>query len=304
MRSKNARGALLCVLGGACWGMSGTMGQYLFDVQGMDSRWLVPIRLGLAGIILLIYSMIRWKKQTLGPWSTKGSIRELLIYGIMGVSFCQFFYFLTIQLSSAAASTILQDLSPIFILAYSCLRGHRKPEVYEVVSIVCALTGIFLLTTHGDIEHMAISGQALLCGIVCAVCVMIYNVAPENLMKHYPVPMLQGWAFLMGGILFTLVFRPWTFGYVPNGMGIFGILFVVVVGNVIAFVSYMKGVRLIGPEKGILYGFAEPVTAAILSITLFHNPFTWWDFSGFVFVFLVLVLISAGGRREKAAATA
>ena len=31
------------------------MGQYLFTRQGMDSTWLVPIRLFLAGVILCIY---------------------------------------------------------------------------------------------------------------------------------------------------------------------------------------------------------------------------------------------------------
>ncbi len=52
--NKELTGAILTTLGGICWGLSGSMGQYLFTRQGMDSRWLVPIRLGLAGIILLV----------------------------------------------------------------------------------------------------------------------------------------------------------------------------------------------------------------------------------------------------------
>lgn len=296
----NAAGALLAVTGGMCWGLSGTMGQYLFDVQGMDSRWLVPIRLGAAGVILLIYSFIRWGRRTVEPWTTRTSARELVLYGLCGVSFCQFFYFLTIQLSSAAIGTILQDLSPIFILTVACLTAHRKPKAYEIISIVCALSGIFLLTTHGNVHHLAMPASALLAGILCAICVMIYNVVPVHLMQVYPVPLLQGWAFLMGGVFFTLLFRPWTFRYTPTVQGIFGILFVVIVGNVMAFVMYMKGVSLIGPEKSILYGFSEPVTAAILSSALFHNAFTVWDFLGFALVFAMLALISAGGMREKA----
>ena len=47
--NREIKGALLTLSGGACWGLSGSMGQYLFTRQGMDSRWLVPIRLGLAG---------------------------------------------------------------------------------------------------------------------------------------------------------------------------------------------------------------------------------------------------------------
>jgi drug/metabolite transporter (DMT)-like permease len=75
-------------------------------------------------------------------------------------------------------------------------------------------------------------------------------------------------------------------------MGIFGILFVVAVGNLLAFTSYIKGVQYIGPGKGILYGFSEPVTAALIATVLFHSPFGVWDFLGFLCIFLMLLLIS------------
>ena len=74
----------------------------------MDSRWLVPIRLGLAGILMLIFAL--WQlgpDMVMRPWKTKKSAVIMLVYGLAGVSACQFFYFLTIQLSSAGIGTIL-----------------------------------------------------------------------------------------------------------------------------------------------------------------------------------------------------
>lgn len=47
-------------------------------------------------------------------------------------------------------------------------------------------------------------------------------------MGQYPTPMLQGWAFLMGGAMFALIFLPWSMHYVPTPMGIFGIFTVLV----------------------------------------------------------------------------
>ena len=49
-----------------------------------------------------------------------------------------------------------------------------------------------------------------------------------GLQEQYPTPMLQGWAFLMGGAMFALIFLPWSMHYVPTPMGIFGIFTVVV----------------------------------------------------------------------------
>ncbi len=290
--NKNVKGAFLSVFGGACWGLSGSVGQYLFTQQGMDSRWLVPIRLGCAGILLFGYCLFRYGKKTFEPWQTKRNAVDLLIYGLLGISCCQFLYFLTIQLSTAGAATILQDLSPIFILLVTCMIEKRRPQINEIGAIVLAMAGVFLITTHGTFNADTIPFAALLSGIGCAVCVMIYNVEPKQLLVQFPVTVLQGWAFLMGGIFFALIFHIWTISYVPNLMGILGIVFVVVVGNILAFTCYIEGVHLIGPSKAILYGFSEPVTAAIVTFFFMGSPFTVFDGIGFLCVFLMLVLIS------------
>ena len=87
----------------------------------------------------------------------------------------------------------------------------------------------------------------------------------------------------MGAVLFELSMHPWTLGYTPSLRGVGGILFVVLFGNLLAFNLYMTGVKLIGPEKSVLYGFAE--------------PFTVWDALGFAAVFAMLAVLSVGGKK-------
>lgn len=297
--SDRVKGALLTMGGAACWGISGCMGQYLFTRENMDSTWLVPIRLLLAGLLLCGYYFFKDRKQLFAPWNWKADPRntiDLLVYGLAGVSFCQFLYFLTIQLSTAGIATILQDLSPVLILLVLCLQQRRTPRLFELCSILLALLGVFLLTTHGSLTSLAVSPAALAAGLVCACTVVIYTMWPKRLQAQYPTPLLQGWAFLLGGLAFHLIFRPWTMGYVPSAVGVIGILVVVLVGNVTAFSLYMSGVPLIGPQRASLYSFAEPVTAAILSTLLLGSPFTLWDALGFGCIFVMLVLLSLPAR--------
>lgn len=296
--NRKTKGALLTAFGGTCWGLSGSMGQYLFSVQGMDSRWLVPIRLFLAGVVLLLIGFIRCGTKIFSPFSNRKDTALMLIYGIPGVAFSQFLYFLCIQLSTAGVGTILQDLSPIPILIVACIRMKRRPRPYETVSIILALLGVFFLVTHGDPKDMTVSAGAILAGVGSALCITIYNELGGPLLKKYPVIVLQGWSFLFGGMVMAVIFRSWNIHYVPNAMGIFGIAFVVIVGNVLAFTTYMSGVFLIGPETGILYEFTEPVTAAIVTTLFLGSPFTLWDALGFVLIFLMMVLIS-GRHAEK-----
>lgn len=297
--SDRVKGACLTMGGAACWRISGCMGQYLFTRENMDSTWLVPIRLLLAGLLLCGYYFFKDRKQLFAPWNWKADPRntiDLLVYGLAGVSFCQFLYFLTIQLSTAGIATILQDLSPVLILLVLCLQQRRTPRLFELCSILLALLGVFLLTTHGSLTSLAVSPAALAAGLVCACTVVIYTMWPKRLQAQYPTPLLQGWAFLLGGLAFHLIFRPWTMGYVPSAVGVIGILVVVLVGNVTAFSLYMSGVPLIGPQRASLYSFAEPVTAAILSTLLLGSPFTLWDALGFGCIFVMLVLLSLPAR--------
>ena len=91
--SNNVKGALLTLSGGICWGLSGSMGQYLFDRQGMDARWLVPIRLFLAGLILFIYCFFKYRDKLFGIWKSPRAAGMLLVYGLAGVSMSQYTYF-------------------------------------------------------------------------------------------------------------------------------------------------------------------------------------------------------------------
>ena len=275
------------------------MAQYLFTYEGMDIRWLVPARLLIAGVTLFIYSLMRFKKQTFDVWKHRNTAINMVVYGLLGIGFCQYFYFLAINLSNAAAATIFQNVSPIFILICVCIMHHRKPKVREIAAIAAAITGLFLLSTHGSFESFVVPVGAMLAGFASAGCVMIYNCFTGDLFERYPLLMLQAWSFLMSFVFFFLFFQPWTLQYVPSVMAWLGILVVALVGNVAGYSIYLKGVQEIGPAKSILYAFTEPVTAAIITWLFLKTPFTPWDWAGFVLMFIMLVLITEREDKKK-----
>ena len=114
--------------------------------------------------------------------------------------------------------------------------------------------------------------------IVFAVLSTIFNIAGPKILAKATTALATGW--------------------IAKLRGVGGILSVVLFGNLLAFNLYMTGVKLIGPEKSVLYGFSEPVTAAILAVALLSTPFTLWDALGFAAVFAMLAVLSFGGKRH------
>ena len=53
------KGIIITLLGGTFWGISGTMGQFLFQTYHLNTMWLTTLRMIFAGIILLSVCFIK-----------------------------------------------------------------------------------------------------------------------------------------------------------------------------------------------------------------------------------------------------
>ena len=198
-------GVLITILGGALWGLSGACGQYLFEYKGVTSGWLVPIRLTMAGLTMLLYYIFKERGAAFRIWKKGRDAAEVMIYGIAGLMLCQYTYFVTIELSNAGTATVIQYLSPVLIMVLVCFMEKRLPRAVEVLSLILAISGIFLIATHGNVHQMVISREALVMGLLSAATVVLYNMQPRWLMAYYPTAYLLAWGMTIGGIVLALV---------------------------------------------------------------------------------------------------
>ncbi|WP_097006209.1 DMT family transporter [Lacrimispora amygdalina] len=218
------RGSILTISGGILWGISGTCGQYLLQVKGLDSDWLVPVRLLCAGILLLFLCYIKQGKQIFAPWKSKKDGADLLIFGMVGMSMCQYTYFTAIGYSNAGTATVLQYIGPVLIMLYVSARAGKIPGRYELLAAVLAMAGTFLLATHGKPGNLVISDKALFWGLCSAAALAVYTTQPGRLLKKYGSMVIAGWGMLIGGILLSLIFRPWEKHLFLDTQAVFGML--------------------------------------------------------------------------------
>ena len=68
------RGTCIAVIGGIFWGLAGVFGQYLFTYKGLNARWLVSVRLVLAGLLLLATVLVKQKSDTWKIWKKKKDV--------------------------------------------------------------------------------------------------------------------------------------------------------------------------------------------------------------------------------------
>lgn len=293
----SAKGSLMAAAGAACWGFSGCCGQFLFEERGVQAPWLVTLRLVIAGIFLIINGFILSGKDNLRIFYRKADRIHLILFGLAGITFCQFSYFMAVQSSNAGTATVLQYLSPVLILLWLCIKEMRFPGGVELLTILLSLTGVFLIGTHGNLSDLQLSEEGLFWGLMAAVAAVIYTVLPGTLVNRYGICQVLGYGMLMGGVVLSIFVKPWRVSLVWDGATIAALFGVILVGTALAFGLYLKGVSMIGPLKGSLISGLEPVSSILISVFWLGTVFTLPDFLGFILILAAVAILAGAGKK-------
>ena len=297
-------GTFLTIAGGILWGISGVCGQFLFQSKDVTASWLVPLRLVTAGFLLLCYYLIRDKGKAFDIWKTKRNRIDIIIYGLAGMMLCQYSYFQTIEWSNAGTATVIQYLGPALIVVWVCLQTKRLPEKKEVLGVILAVTGIFLIATHGNPTTLALSQKALIMGLISAVSVVIYTVKPARMQAEFDTPLILAWGMLIGGTALTIAFRPWNNKVIFDGETFTALAFIILFGTMAGFSMYMTGVKMIGSVKASLYSCVEPVASMVLTAVWMKVSFTTPDLIGTAFVIATIIILALPSPLKKSSDSA
>ena len=303
MNRTQKTGYVLTVFGAVCWALSGACGQYLFDHRGLDADWLVTVRLTMAGLLLVLYSLGRWRGDAVRIFRDKRAVGGLLVFAVFGMAMCQYSYFRSIELFNAATATTLQYTGPALVLLWLALREKRMPTRRELVAVCCAMGGAFLLATHGEPSQMALSPKALLWCVLAAVSVAVYSVQPRGLIAQFGTMPVTGFGMLLGGLGLCVIFRPWHVVGQWDVVTILGMLYIIIFGTICAFCCYLEGVRRIGAAKGSILAAVEPVVSAVLSVFWLGVPLAGMDFGGIALIVAAMVLLGRGEGQASARKT-
>lgn len=292
---KNRRifmGIILAFLGGSCWGISGTCGQYIFTNSTMKPGMLTAIRMLFSGIFLLVYCLIKEKNNFVNLWKNKRDVKKLFIYTLAGLVFIQYSYLTAINYSNSGTATTLQYTGIVMIMLVTCCIERRKPVLKESIAAIMALSGTFLLATHGKLTELILSPAGLICGLLAAVALTSYTILPTDLIKKWGTFLINGIGMFLGGVLLCIVFSIWKEDWNYSWDIWLAILVVVVAGTLLATCLYSQGVAEAGSVKASLAACVEPLIASITSACWLHTKFELIDILGFVIIMISVIIIN------------
>lgn len=293
-------GFALTLLGGLFWAIGGACGQRIFQVHHATSDWLVPIRILIAGLILLMISFSKHgSNNVMAVWNNRDDTRALILFTLFGAGASQYTYYTCIQYSNAAFATVISYIFPALILLYGIFRNKRLPRLYEFLSVILVTVGAFTCTTHWNFDAMSVSSRAIMFGLLCAAASAYNTIKPQKLLKTYPLLSIMGWSMTLAGLILFVICRPWTIAVSINLELILLMSVLIIGGTILAFCCFQAGVRIVGTLAGGVLAAVEPVGAIIIAVLFLNVTFTIEDLIGFVLILATIPLIAVGQYQEE-----
>lgn len=289
--TKTLKGTLFTVIAGIAWGLSGTSGQYLM-VHGISALVLTNIRLIVAGLLLVLLSYIKSKEQFLAFLKDKSSLFSLLLFSLLGLFLNQLAYLTAIHETNAGTATVLQYVCPVGILAYTCIKDKVAPTIAEILSMILAIGGTFLIATHGQMDQLSMTPAGLFWGLFSALTYALYIILPIKLIQKWGGILVIGVGMTISGFVAV----PFTGIIGASLLMSFDIFLafagIILIGTVFAYTAFLKGASLVGPVKSSLLASIEPISAVFFAFIIMGDIFYPVDFLGMAMILLAVTIIS------------
>lgn len=242
--------------------------------SGLSSQRLTEVRvtgavvvLGLA-LALLTPGTLRLRRREL-PF--------LAFFGVFGVAFVQWFYFIAINRLAIGIALLIQYLAPLLVALWArfVYREHVRRRIWAALAL--ALTGLALIVEVWS--GLALDAAGVAAALVAAVTFALYILLAERAVGSRDPVSLTCYGFLFAALFWAFVQPWWGFpaGLAGDEISLLGNLaaselpvwmlmgWMVVLGTVVPFGLVVGALQHIPATRVGIVAMLEPVAASLVA---------------------------------------
>lgn len=270
----------------------------------IDAFHMTAIRYG--GAAFLFAGLLAYREGR-GAFRLEGRGMLLWLYGSLGFAGFNLLAFTGLAHSRPEHAAVIMALMPLMTALVNWGMRGTRPAPHTLVAIAIALTGVVLVVSNGHLSALSASGQVggdllLLLG---ALCWVFYTLGAARFTHWSPLRYTTLTCLLGVLSIFAATAAMTHLGRIhpPSTAavqdGLWALTYMVVIGAVIAVLSWNAGIRKMGALNGVLFINFVPVSAFVIGVILGHR-FGLAELAGAAFVILALIFNSLLSQRASA----
>ena len=251
-------GVLLIIVSAVSFGTLAIFGRYAF-ADGLDIFTLLFLRFTLAAIVIAGLLIFRREKMPHGK-----ELYLLIGMGAVGYVGQSFSYLTAIKFASVGLVALLLYLYPVFVAILSTLFLKEKFTRLKFVALALATLGATMTANPQGGKWTGI-----LLALSAAAIYSVYIIVGSGVMKKVSAVSSSTVIFASAGIVYgvlTVVNHP---HWPSSSSGWLAIAAITLIATIIPVVTFLAGLKLIGPTDASMLSTLEPVVTVLLTAWLF-----------------------------------
>lgn len=301
MNSRN--GLIFALLSAATFGVSGPFAKSLIE-SGWSPGGAVFARVAGGALVMMVIAVAtQWPRLR----QVSAHTRTVLLYGVFAISGVQLCFFNAVQHLSVGVALLLEYLAPIIVIGWVWITKGARPSVQTLLGAAVAMIGAaVVIDVFGSAE---ISAVGVAWGLAAAACLAVYFVISERADGDlHPVVLaasgLTVSAMVIGALglvgVLPLQFSASNAVVADHSVNVWlPVVVLVLVSTVIAYLTGIAAITLLGPTIGSLVALTEVLCAVLAAWILVGESVTALQAVGGVAIIAGLVLARLGQVAPK-----
>jgi drug/metabolite transporter (DMT)-like permease len=297
-------GYALVLTAASLWAVNGVISKVIIESGGVSAQRLTEVRT--TGAFLLLGGVLALgRPETLRV--RRGELPMLLIFGVLGLAFVQWFYFEAISRLDIGVALLIQYIAPVLVALWVRFAYHEAVRRRIWAALALSILGIALLVELWN--GLTLDGLGIAAALGSAATFAVYVLSAERAVTRRDPVSLVCYGFLLASIFWAL-FQPWSsfpLDVVDESVSLLGRLeeialpvwllmaWVVVLGTIVPFALLAASLRHIPASRAAITAMFEPVAATVFAFAWLGEALTPFQFAG-AFVVLTAIVLAQTAR--------
>lgn len=287
---------LLMVLVGFFWG--GTFNAAGFALAHFHPLTIAFVRFAIATTVLLFIG----RREIFGTAVKKKDWLNFILLGLTGIFAYNAFFLYAMKYTSPVNGSLIVAGNPIVTAILAALLLREKFTARLAGGVLISIAGVVLVISEGSWQ--IISSLKFNLGDILTLCSVIswslYAIVGKRVSDSFSPLITTFYGFLTGTIIlapFGLLSKPGLTALPEAGWpAIASVLYLALIGSVLAFFWWNKGVAALGAARSSIFVNLIPIATITISL-FFHEPITPVQIVGCILVVGAVLLTTGSGPK-------
>ncbi len=264
------------------WGASFPI--YKWALENIQPFTFLFLRFFIAALLLLpfVYKRLHIAKTDYG---------RIIVLAITGVTLTVTFWFLGLQLAPSINGSVIDAMSPIFLMLFAVFFLHEKIKLKTAIGTFISLAGVLFIILRPLLEQGSpdrLLGNVLF--LMAALSALVHTLLVKDIVQKYSPMTLTFWSFLIGSlaVLPLALSETYKYGFLTdlNYQGAFGLGYGIIFSSLIAYLLFSFGLKYIKANESGIFLYVATLTTIVVAVPLLGEQITPTFAMGSLLVFI------------------